>query len=61
MGDAITPGETGLVAEMNGEAIAAAILRMHADDALRGEIIRRLEQLPKGNEDELRRYMEIMF
>lgn len=61
VGDAITHGETGLVAEMNGEAIAAAILRMHADDALRGEIIRRLEQLPKGNEDELRRYMEIMF
>lgn len=59
--DAIIHGETGLVAEINGEAIAEAILRMQEDDVLRGEIIHRLGQLCKGNEDEMRRYIEIMF
>lgn len=61
VGDAITHGETGLIADMNGEAICEAILRMQEDAALRGEIIQRLKMLPKGNEDELRRYLDVMF
>lgn len=45
---------------MNGEAVAEGILRMRQDEALRAEIIRNLENAPKGNAALLTKYIETM-
>jgi glycosyltransferase involved in cell wall biosynthesis len=60
VGDAITHGENGWVTDMTGEAIAAGVLRLWQDESMRTEIIRNLENAPKGNDELLTRYIETM-
>lgn len=59
--DAISHAETGWITGMTGEEIAEGILKLAQDDALRQRMIDRLQQLPKGNEQELQRYLDLMF
>ena len=59
--DAIAQEETGLIVETEPDAIAEGIIRMMQDETLRIRIEENLRHLPKGNEKELRRYIEILF
>lgn len=58
--DAITHEETGIITEISGQALCEGILRLCGDEALRHRIISNLAALPKGNENELQRYEDIM-
>lgn len=59
--DAVEHEETGLIVDMNVDSICQGILRMATDDALRKRIVSNLQKIPKGNEKELSRYIDIMF
>ncbi|MBE5802804.1 MAG: glycosyltransferase [Clostridiales bacterium] len=61
VGDAITHGVTGWVTDMNGEALSQGIVQVAQDEELRMRLVAALEQLPKGNEEELQKYIELMF
>lgn len=53
-------GENGLIVDMNGEAIANAIMRLISDQALREYIIGNLKREKKGNVEEIRKLYELM-
>jgi len=59
--DSIDHGENGWVVEMTGQALCEGIIRMHQDVQLRSRIVMSLQKKPKGNEEELNRYMDVMF
>ena len=60
VGDAIEHGVTGWITEMNGEALAEGIIRMAQDHQLRAGLMTHLQSLPKGNDAELKRYIDFM-
>jgi len=60
VGDAIEHGVTGWITEMNGEALAEGVIRMAQDHQLREKLIDHLQSLPKGNDAELKRYIDFM-
>ena len=60
VGDAIEHGVTGWITEMNGEALAEGIARMIRDHELRSSLSAQLQHLPKGNDAELKRYVQLM-
>lgn len=58
--DAVCHGETGWVTAMSGDAICEGILTLARDEELRARIRSALHLLPKGNEEELRKYQDMM-
>lgn len=59
--DAVIHEETGLIVEMDAQAVSGGIRRLACDHALRERIENRLKRMPKGNESELDRYIDVMF
>lgn len=59
--DSLEHGKTGWIVEMNASAIAAGIQKLCEDRSLREHLSDNLNQLSKGNEAELKKYIEIMF
>lgn len=59
--DSIEHGKTGWIVEMDPEAIAAGIRKLCENTALREQLCDCLNHLSKGNEAELKKYIEIMF
>lgn len=60
VGDVIQHGETGWITDMNGKALADGIMRLAQDEQLREKLKHNLEGLPRGNERELQRYIDVM-
>ena len=60
VGDTVEHGVTGWITEMNGEALAEGILRVARDHELRKRLTDHLLSLPKGNDAELKRYIDFM-
>ena len=58
--DSIEHGKSGWIVDMTPQALSEGILHMMQDDKLRDELVRYLEVQPKGNVQELRRYIQIM-
>lgn len=58
--DAVLHEETGLICEMNPDAIADAIIRLHEDKGLYNHIRSRLAETKKGNVHEIGRYIEMI-
>lgn len=58
--DAIVHGETGWIVDMNSEAVARGIQKVYQDHSLREKLINNLNAKQKGNEAELKRYMDLM-
>lgn len=54
-------GVNGWVVEMNAHGIAEGIQTLCRDSTLRERLVSYLEEQPKGNEDELHKYIELMF
>ena len=59
--DALMHGETGWIVDMTEQGICEGILHLHQHLQLREKMMQNLEKLPKSNEDELERYINIMF
>jgi glycosyltransferase involved in cell wall biosynthesis len=59
--DSLEHGRTGWVVDMTPDAMAEGILKLCADDKLRQSLCDCLRNQPKGNEEQLRRYIELMF
>lgn len=59
--DTIEHGVNGWVTEMTPEALAEGIVRVSQDRQLREAIVGYLQKQPKGNEEQLDRYMTVMF
>jgi len=59
--DSVDHGNSGWIVEMTGQSICDGIVHLWQDKALRSHISTYLQKLSKGNEEELNRYMEIMF
>lgn len=59
--DSIEHGKTGWIVEMNSTAIAAGIQKLCDDGTLREQLSDNLNHISKGNEAELKKYIEIMF
>ena len=60
VGDSICHGQTGWIVDMTEEAVYEGIVHLWEHEPLRRQITEYLQQLPKGNEAELRKYIEIM-
>lgn len=58
--DSVEHGKTGWIVEMEPEALAEGILKLHKDPELRANMEAYMETLPKGNEKELKKYCKIM-
>lgn len=56
----IRHGENGLIAEMNGEAIAEAIQRIVMDNALCNHIVENLKKEKKGNNEEIEKLYKLI-
>lgn len=59
--DSIDHGVTGWIVEMTPEGIAGGIIKLWKDDVLRSMLVENLSVCAKGNEEELNRYINIMF
>jgi glycosyltransferase involved in cell wall biosynthesis len=59
--DSLEHGRTGWVVDMTPDAMAEGIMKLCADDKLRQSLCDCLRNQPKGNEEQLRRYIELMF
>ena len=59
--DSIDHGHTGWVVDMTPEGIAAGIRLLWEKPELREQLCEQLAALPKGNQKELQKYIEIMF
>jgi len=58
--NSITNREDGLIVNMTGEEIARGILELENNHELKAHIVSNLQQKPKGNEQELKKYLDIM-
>ncbi len=58
--DSVVHGKTGLIVDMTADALADGILSLYRNAALRKQLETYLQTLPKGNEEELMQYCEIM-
>ena len=58
--DSIINEETGIVVAMDGEAVANGIYRLLNDYNLRQKLIQNLQKVGCGNEEELKKYIDIM-
>lgn len=58
VGDQLTDGETGVLADVNAEAIAEGIERLLRDEALRARLSANLSALELDNTEQIARYME---
>ena len=58
--DSLTHGKTGWIVEMTPEGIADGIHRIYEDCDLRNTLIQNLLSAPKGNEQELQKYITVM-
>lgn len=58
--DSIEHGESGWIVDMTPNALADGIIKLSQDQALHEKIVKYLHLQPKGNEDQLNRYIEIM-
>lgn len=56
----ICHGESGWIVDIKEEAVFEGIMRLKEDGQLRQRIIQHLQQLPKGNEQELCEYVSVM-
>lgn len=61
VGDAVEHGVTGWITGMTGEALAEGILHLNGNADLCRMLAENLAQLPKGNEDEVNQYVNVMF
>ncbi len=59
--DSVEHGESGWIVDMSAKAICEGIVHVYQDAQLRERLIHNLQKAPKGNEDELMRYLNIMF
>lgn len=59
--DSIEHGKSGWIVDMNPEAIAQGVMEICADDRQRNSLRTYLENCPKGNESELKKYIDVMF
>lgn len=59
--DSIDHGNTGWVVDMTPQGIAKGIRLLWEDGALRERLCENLAALPKGNQAQLQKYIEIMF
>lgn len=59
--DALVHGETGWIVDMNSEAVACGIHHLAQDAQLCTKLTNNLNALQKGNEAELKRYIDLMF
>lgn len=58
--DSIINEKNGLIVDMNGKEICDAIKKLWSTPELRKKIVDELDKLNKGNEKELKKYIEIM-
>lgn len=58
--DSVEHGKTGWITEMTPQALAEGILLLCRDKALKAGMEAYLQALPKGNEEELHQYLQIM-
>ncbi len=58
--DSLIHGKTGWIVEMTPEGIAGGIHRIYDDCDLRNTLIQNLLSAPKGNEQELQKYITVM-
>ena len=59
--DSVMHGESGWIVDMTEQAICEGIVHMYHHPQLRKQIVENLNKAPKGNEEELERYVNIMF
>lgn len=59
--DSIDHGENGWIVEMSGQALCEGIVYVYRDAQLRQKIAMNLQKKQKGNEEELNRYIDVMF
>lgn len=57
----VEDGVSGWIVEMNAHGIAEGIQTLIRDSALRERLVSYLQEQPKGNENELHKYIELMF
>lgn len=53
-------GKNGLVTDLNGEAVADAIIRLYQDKQLYGDVVKYLRNEPKGNLENLPQFYDIL-
>ena len=58
--DSLEHGKSGWIVDMTPEALCEGILRVTGDEILREELISYLKNQPKGNVQELQRYIQLM-
>lgn len=58
--DAINHGVSGWIVDMNPDALAEGIQTLWNDPGLRQKLVSYLQSQPKGNEEELQKYIQIM-
>lgn len=59
--DAVVHGETGWIVEISGQGICDGIRTVAENTALREHMVACVQALHRGNEEEVTRYVEIMF
>lgn len=58
--DSIEHGKSGWIVDMTPDALCEGIVRMMHDEALKTQLTEYLETQPKGNSQELEKYVELM-
>ena len=59
--DAVVHGQTGWIVDMDARGICEGILHLYRNPQLCRTMTENLRKMPKGNEEELERYVKIMF
>lgn len=58
--DSLEHGKSGWIVDMNPQALCEGILRVMRDEKLRNDLVCYLKAQPKGNIQELQRYIKVM-